>query len=64
MGKNTMKFSNIWVAMAGVLIALGCVSCGSGVDGGAQSGTAPSTPVASITTDTEAIAAWYVQARQ
>jgi len=60
-----MKFSNIWVAMAGVLIALGGVSCGgSSVDGGVESGTAPSTAVASTTTDTDAIAAWYVQARQ
>ena len=59
-----MKFSNIRVAMAGVLIAMGCVSCGGGTDAGAENETAPSAAVATTTTDTEAIAAWYARARQ
>ena len=57
-----MKFSNIWTVLAGALIVMGCVSCGSG--GSADSGTAMSPSVASTTTDPDAVAAWYVKARQ
>lgn len=60
-----MSVSDIGMVAARVLIVLGCVSCGSG-GGGVDSGT-PTTPaVASTTTevDADAIAAWYVKARQ
>lgn len=59
-----MKWSNIWVAVAGALIAIACVSCGSSAGGGWENGTAPSTTVASSAMDTDAIAAWYLRARQ
>lgn len=58
-----MKFSNIWLAVAGIAIALGCVSCGAGGDVAGGSEAAPAS-AASTTLDTEAIAAWYVKARQ
>lgn len=58
-----MKFPNIWLGVAGIVIAMGCVSCGSGGDAAVESGSAPASN-ASVTLDTEVIAAWYVKARQ
>lgn len=60
-----MSMSDIGMVAAGVLIVLGCVSCGSG-GGGVDSGTPTPPAVASTTTevDADAIAAWYVKARQ
>jgi len=58
-----MKMSHVWTMVVGVLIAVGSVSCGSG-GGGADSvnGTNPAT--ASTETQVDAVAAWYVKARQ
>jgi hypothetical protein len=60
-----MKLSHVYAVMVGLLIAMGCVSCGSG-GAGVDSGTPTPPSVAATTTevDTDAIAAWYVKARQ
>lgn len=59
-----MKLTDLWAAMAGVLIVLGCVSCSSGGGGSdSGSGTNPATASAATDTDIDSIAVWYVRAR-
>ena len=56
-----MKMSHVWTMVVGFLIVVGSVSCGSGgVDSG--NGTNPAT--ASTDTQIDAVAAWYVKAKQ
>lgn len=60
-----MKLRDIWAAMVGILIVMGCVSCSSG-GGGSDSGSGTNPTSASATTDADvdSIATWYAKARQ
>lgn len=62
-----MKWHKIRAVAVAVLLATGCVACGSG--GGGADGSTPSSPATANYTEAdyehaEALAAWYVKARQ